>query len=82
MNAEPGGGVVRSGRKRLYFKILQDPINTPPDAELCWSGGRLGRMLGNDVATLCASRPPGVHVECPRGLVRSLTIRSTGTLPT
>ena len=43
-------------------------------------------MLANALAAngtlLCASRLPPTGVECHRGHVRSLTIRSAGTLPT
>jgi hypothetical protein len=43
-------------------------------------------MLANALAAngtlLCASRLPPAGVECHRGHVRSLTIRSAGTLPT
>ena len=42
----------------------------------------LPSALAANGTLLCASRPPPAGVECHRGHVRSLTIRSAGTLPT
>ena len=42
----------------------------------------LADALAANGTLLCASRPPPAGVECHRGHVRSLTIRSAGTLPT